>query len=76
MKRTTIFADDALLSEMKHLARQEKKSVAEVIREAMEEYVRSKQQPTKSLSFIGAGESGRSDISEKSEELLWQKSSH
>lgn len=75
MKRTTIFADDTLLNEMKHLALQEKRSVAEVIREAMEQYVQARRKPAGKLSFIGIGESGRSDVAEKSEELLWPKSS-
>ena len=76
MRRTTIFAEDALLNEMKHLASMEKKSVAEVVREAMEQYIASKQKPARKLSLIGVGESDRSDIAEKSEELLWPEPSH
>ncbi len=75
MKRTTIFAEDNLLNELKYLAQREKKSVAEVIREAMVQYVAAKHQPVKKLSFTGIGESGRTDVAEKNEELLWQKSS-
>lgn len=76
MRRTTIFAEDALLNEMKHLASMEKKSVAEVVREAMVQYIESKQKPARKLSLIGVGESDRSDIAEKSEELLWPEPSH
>jgi metal-responsive CopG/Arc/MetJ family transcriptional regulator len=76
MRRTTIFAEDSLLNEMKHLASQEKKSVAEVVREAMEQYIASKQKPARKLSLIGIGESDRTDVSEKSEELLWPEPSH
>jgi predicted CopG family antitoxin len=75
MRRTTIFADDSLLEEMKYLASQEKKSVAEVVREAMEQYIESKRQPARKLSLIAIGESSRTDVSEKSEELLWPESS-
>jgi metal-responsive CopG/Arc/MetJ family transcriptional regulator len=76
MRRTTIFAEDELLNEMKYLASQEKKSVAEVVREAMELYIASKQKPARKLSLIGIGESNRSDVAEKSEELLWPEPSH
>jgi metal-responsive CopG/Arc/MetJ family transcriptional regulator len=75
MRRTTIFADDTLLNEMKHLAGLEKKSVAEVVREAMEQYIESKHKPARKLSLIGIGESERTDVAEKSEELLWPESS-
>ena len=75
MKRTTIFADDTILSEMKYLAEQEHRSVAELIRDAMSQYIQQKRAPMQKLSFIGIGASQRSDISEKCEELLWQKPS-
>jgi predicted transcriptional regulator len=74
MKRTTIFADDTLIEEMKTLARQEKRSVAELVREAMEQYVAGKQKPASKLSFIGVGKSGKGNVAENSEDLLWQKS--
>jgi predicted transcriptional regulator len=74
MKRTTIFADDSLLEEMKTLARQEKRSVAELVREAMEQYIAGKQKPAAKLSFIAVGKSGKGDIAEQNEDLLWQKS--
>ena len=76
MKRTTIFADDTLLDEFKYLANQEERSVAELIREAMNQYVEQKRKPAPQLSIIGFGSSGRSDIAERCEELLWQKPSH
>ena len=74
MKRTTIFADDALIKEFKDLSKEENRSVAEMVREAMEQYVRQRhQKKKKELSFIGIGASGRRDVSEKPEELLWRK---
>ena len=76
MKRTTIFADDALLKEFTDLSKEENRSVAEMVREAMEQYVRQRhQKKKKSISFIGIGASGRRDVSEKHEELLWRKAS-
>ncbi len=75
MRRTTIFADDHLLDEIKDLAKQEKRSVAELIRDALGQYISTKRGPAKRLSIIGIGKSGRKDIAEKHEELLWQKSS-
>jgi metal-responsive CopG/Arc/MetJ family transcriptional regulator len=71
MKRITIFADDHLLHEMRFLAQREKKSVAQVIREAMEQYIAAKRQPAGKLSIVGIGESGRNDIADKNEKLLW-----
>jgi len=74
MKRTTIFADDALIKEFKDLSKEENRSVAELVREAMEQYVLDRHRKTKKLSFIGIGASGRRDVSEKHEGLLWRKS--
>jgi metal-responsive CopG/Arc/MetJ family transcriptional regulator len=74
MKRTTIFAEDYLLDEVKYLAKQQKTSVATVVREALVSYLAAhKQEENKDLSFIAIGESGESDIAERHEELLWQK---
>lgn len=74
MKRTTIFAEDYLLDEVKCLARQQKTSVATVVREALVSYLAvHKREQSAELSFIAIGESGESDIAERHEELLWQK---
>ena len=42
MKRTTIFADEDLLEEIRDISKNEKKSIAEVMREAMQNYIRIK----------------------------------
>lgn len=73
MKRTTIFADNELLTEIKDIAKEEERSVAEVIREAMSRYIKQKKSRKKKLSFIGIGTSGRKNIAETHEELLWKK---
>lgn len=72
MKRTTIFADNDLLREIKELSKEENKSMGEIIREAMQNYIKQKRFKKK-ISFIGIGNSGRKDIAEKHEELLWKK---
>jgi metal-responsive CopG/Arc/MetJ family transcriptional regulator len=74
MKRTTIFADEELLSGLKHIADEEGISVAEAIRQALDRFVAQRQKPRKRLSFVGIGRSGRNDVSERCEELLWTKS--
>ena len=48
------------------------RSVAEIVREAMQGYIQQKRKKKK-LSFIGIGSSGRKDVAEKHEELLWKK---
>jgi metal-responsive CopG/Arc/MetJ family transcriptional regulator len=73
MKRTTIFADDYLMRELKEISKEENKSVAGVIREAMERYVRQKRRSKRKLSFIGISNSGKKNIAEKHEDLLWKE---
>lgn len=74
MKRTTIFADEKLLGALKHIAGEEGVSIAETIRQALDRFVAQRQKPRKQLSLIGIGRSGRKDVSERCEELLWTKS--
>ncbi|MGQ9778120.1 MAG: ribbon-helix-helix domain-containing protein [Thermodesulfobacteriota bacterium] len=71
MKRTTIFVGEELLNSLKHIANEEGISVAEAIRQALYRFVAQRQRPRKRLSIIGIGRSGRKDISERCEELLW-----
>ncbi len=73
MKRTTIFAGDDLLNELKSLSAEENRSMADVVREAMEEYVKRKRKAVRKFSFVGIGNSGRRDVAEKHERLLWKK---
>lgn len=73
MKRTTIFADDWLMEEIKAIADEENRATAEVVREAMEQYIQEKRKKKTPLSFVGAGASGKDTISEDHEELLWKK---
>jgi metal-responsive CopG/Arc/MetJ family transcriptional regulator len=73
MRRTTIFADDSLINEIKEISKEENRSVADILREAMQVYIKQKRHKKKKISFIGIGSSGRKDIAERHEELLWKK---
>ncbi len=74
MKRTTIFADENLLNAIKQIAEEEGISIAETIRKALDRFVVQRQKSLKQPSFIGIGRSGRKDVSERCEELLWKES--
>ena len=73
MKRTTFFADEQHMDELKEIAREERKTLASVVREATALYVREKRKKKRKLSIVGIGSSGRADVAEKHEELLWKK---
>jgi len=74
MKRTTIFADEELLQSLKHIATKEGVSVAELTRQALTKFIADRQEK-KHLSFLGIGNSGKSDIADRSEDLLWEHTS-
>ncbi len=76
MKRTTIFADEKLLNDLKRIADEEGISTAEGIRQALERFVTQRQKSRKKLSMVGIGRSGRKDVSERCEELLWTRSAN
>ncbi len=70
MKRTTIFIDEGIERELRLVARRRGRSVAAVVREAIAREVAAEARHP--LSFIGIGDSGRRDIAERHEELLWK----
>ena len=72
MKRTTIFLPESLERDLQGEARRTGKALASVVREALVEYVVSRQQKgTRTLSFVACGAGDRTDIAERHEELLW-----
>ena len=71
MKRTTIFADDALLDEVKQASARQNMSVAQFIREALQIHVARQRSAQDRFSFIGKYKSGRTDVAQRHEELLW-----
>ena len=73
MKRTTIFAEDTMLKELKLVSDLEKKSLAQVMREAFDAHLVRKLAPKSRFAFAGKFDSRRKDIAEKHEELLWAK---
>jgi len=71
MLRTTIYLDDEIALAIRQLAETQKRSQAEIIRDALRKYIKqTKRQGRPTLSGVGAYRSGRSDVSEKAEELL------
>lgn len=71
MKRTTVFADESLLDMLQDIAYRERSTLAGIIRRALEEFVGRRQKNGSLPSFVGIGRSGRNDIAERAEELLW-----
>ena len=74
MKRTTIFADEGLIESLKRIALKEKMSLSATVRRALEEFVARRQGKNPLPSFVGIGESGRRDVADRAEELLWATS--
>ena len=73
MKRTTIFIEPQLERELQALARRSGQPMAAVVREAIAQYVAAdKERRPARLGFVAAGRSGRSDVAERHEELLFQ----
>lgn len=71
MKRTTIFVPEPLERDLQLYARRVQKPVASVVREALAEYLVSRRPRSTLPSFTAIGQSGRTDIATRHEELLW-----
>ena len=67
--KTTVYLRAADYGRLKTLARQQERPAAELIREAVSEYVRRHADVAQPKS-VGAGRSGAGDLSERAEELL------
>lgn len=73
MKRTTIFLDAAVERDLQALARQASRPLAALVREALAEYVSSRQPGTPARpGFVACGSSGHHDGAERHEEILWR----
>jgi len=67
-------ADDEVLVEIKALAQKEGRSISEVMRQALSDYVHAKRKQSQTWSFLGAGTSGgKISLSEHDEELLFNR---
>ncbi len=69
MKRTTVKIADALDARLRHEAERRNLTISEVTREALEAYF-GRPDGRRRLQAAGAGRSGRTDISERIEEIL------
>lgn len=67
MKRTTVKLPDELDAKLRHEAERLGTTVSQVTREAIERHLGGSH---RQLSAAGVGRSGRSDISERIEEIL------
>jgi len=70
MKRTTIFAEEDVLLELKHLAKAQNRTAAEVVRDALQAYIHAHRPKRKRLSFYAMGAFGETDVAERAEEIL------
>lgn len=71
MKRTTVYLDELTDLELARVARQQGRAKAELIREALEDFLREhREKPREVPSWVGAGRSGMPDLAERDEELL------
>ena len=68
-QKTTVYLTTDDYRRLKLMAKQQKRPTAELVREAVTQYARAHQPATRPTS-IGAGRSGRSDISERVDEFL------
>jgi hypothetical protein len=71
MVKTTVYLNPETALALRQLARAQGRSQAEVIREALELYASRATRPKP--GGIGKYRSGRSDVSERAEELLREK---
>jgi len=69
VKRTTVKIPDALDARLRHEAERRGKTISEISRAALEAYFGGPA-PRRRLAAAGAGHSGRSDVSERIEEIL------
>ena len=67
--KTTVYLDAEDYRRLKLLAKAQGRPAADMVREAVAIYARSQPLPTRPSS-IGAGRSGRGDLSERAESLL------
>lgn len=67
--KTTVYLGGAEYRRLKQLARKQKRSAAELVREAVAEYVRRRTRRLRPRS-VGAFRSGMKNLGERAEELL------
>jgi hypothetical protein len=72
VQRTTVYLDEEIAVAIRNFAESQNRSQAEIIREALAKYVKEVERKTRRppISGVGAYRSGRSDVSERAEEIL------
>ncbi|MHC5032545.1 MAG: ribbon-helix-helix protein, CopG family [Planctomycetota bacterium] len=68
--KTTLYLREEVYRRLKAVARRQNRPAAEVIREALAEYVARQETKSSRPRSLGAGRSGRGDLSERAEDLL------
>jgi len=69
MIRTTVLAEEHLILEARALAAQQGTTLTQVVHEALALYIAANRKRG-APSIVGIGESGESDVSERSDEIL------
>ena len=74
MQKTTVYLDEETVIALRNIAVTQKRSQAEILREALTVYIKKTERKVGHRAIPGAGayRSNRSDISENAEELLGQ----
>ncbi len=73
MRRTTVFLEEELVKKARRYAAKRQTSFAQVVREALLQYVNEEGSVKRKLpSLAGQFASGHSDTSERVDELLWK----
>ncbi len=68
MEETTLSLPQATIAALAEISKQTGRSQNELIQTALQDFIQRNRQPRP----IGMGNSGRSDLSQRDEELLWQ----
>ena len=69
LTKTTVYLPEAEYRRLRSIARAQKRTAAALVREAVSQYARRHRRRLRPRS-VGAGRSGRGDLSERPEELL------
>lgn len=69
MQKTTVYLEESAYRRLKQIARARRRPAAEMVREAVAEYV-TRDAPRRTARSAAAGHSGRHDLALRAEELL------
>jgi len=70
MMKLTAHLDESLVRAIRRLAARRHCTRAKIMREAVADYLRNYRRPQ--IKGMGSYDSGRTDVSERAEELLWE----